>query len=189
MSQRTDFMRIVDKALAFLVTLNGGDAVDGTGISDAVLALAQERDATDGTSTAAAYTAYNPTWRVDFGELDAIEDIAPIVRLDLADWPHDEFDASSDNYRQYWRLEMAIGICAIGSDRDDAIRRFLDVCSILADTWMGSGSYMGMDRTETGIERSSLTGGRWATRERNDQYLCSGFMLLRVRCRFRQSTA
>lgn len=187
--QRPDFNLFISGAYQFLVDLNGA-AEDGTGIPDALVELATDRDARYSTSTLASYTAYNPAWRVDIGELDAIEDLAPIMRLDIADWPHDEFDQSTDNYRQYWRMEMGIGIAVISreGDRQDAIARYFDACSVLVDRWMGSGSYLGMDRTNTGIERSSLTGGHWSASERNDQWLCSGFMQLRIRCRFKQST-
>lgn len=180
-----DFNRIIDGAEAFISSLNAGDAPGG--IASGVLALAQARDAETGGTSAAAYAAYNPAWTIDRGELDAIEDLAPIIRLDTVDWPHDEADGSSDNLVQHWRLENAIGIAARGSDRTDAIRRYFDVCSFLANSFMGSGAYLGLNRSQTGLERAMLTGGRWATSGHDDQFICSGFMVLRIRCRWRQS--
>lgn len=180
-----DFNLIIDGALAFFQSLNTGAAPGGLALG--VKALAEARDAAFSTTTASMYTDYNPAWTVDRGEIDAIEDLAPIVRLDMVDWPHDEADGSGDNYVQYWRLEKAVGIAAIGADRLDAERRYFDVCSFLIDRFMGSGAYLGLNRGLTGLERAMLTGGRWASSARGDQFICSGFMLLRIRCRWEQS--
>lgn len=187
--QRADFMRIVQGVAAFVSSLNSGPAPGG--LATAVLDLATQRDLEDGGSSAAAYIADNPAWTVEVAdvgnELDAIEDRAPIIVVDVLGFSHDEFDQSSDNYVQYWRVETMLGIAARGASRQDAERRFIDICSVLVDGFMGDGSYLNLDRTQSGIEHASLLEMRW-TSVRGDQLLCSGFLLLRCRCRFRQST-
>jgi hypothetical protein len=157
---------IWDGAVDYLQTINFKTEVE---------ALATARSDT-------LYTAsgYSPTWVVDSGPLDDIEDYLPIIRLDELDWPHDSAQKTADNYVQYWRIQKVLAWACIGSDARDAERRSRDVRSVLVNAWMGSGSRLGMSSSTTGIVTSWLTGGGWRTTSRNDGFLTVAQMLLTV---------
>lgn len=164
--------------------------------TDRLELLATNRDAAETLYTVRG-AASNPAWTLYRSELDKIEDLAPCIAVDLIGWSHGELAGAADDYTQYWTLDLALGLgaLAISADTDDDATaldsqdRFLDACSVVIDYWMGAGGKLQRDTLgDLGIEGSQLTAGRWATAGHGDTFVTSGYMLLRLRMRWRQAS-
>lgn len=165
---KANFMRIWDGAVAYLADIDFPTEV-------AALALAR--------SDSTTYALRNPAFTVARGEPNGMEDLLPFANLDLMDAQHQSAEKSADNYAQIWILHCKIGIAVLGATRDEAETRAQDAQCAVISAWLGDGSKMGMDRSQTGLSSSSLTGGGWLTTERGDGFLSVTQLLLDITVR------